>query len=205
MTYPALTDTFQYADTTNITGLTSPSGHRWVGSGANTPDIVSNELVTAATGSGGNYAFIDLHADPEFMWCDFSLPSGGTGVTLHSSNDAGNSLTNMVHIRFTTTQCVFQVRMWANEDYHGGNTLRPEDVTAADSVMAYGFTLSEGVTYRAGIKFNGSEFTFLLPRGNEVVRYSDMAASLVGRYLNYQTNDSKISEVYCSVKKRGKV
>jgi hypothetical protein len=202
MEYKALTDSFNYADTTNITGLISPSGHRWLGSGANTPDIVSNKLQTAATGSNGNYAFIDLLTMPNEMWCDFELNTGGTGVTLHASTDASNSLTNMIHIRFTTTACIFTVRMWSNEDYHSGNTLRPEDVTAADATMNYGFTLSEGVIYRAGVTINGSEFKFLLPGGSTQVRYSNQAASIVGRYLNFQCNDSKISQVYCSVKNR---
>lgn len=79
MTYPDFLDTFQYANTDNITNLVSPTGHVWSGSGVSQPCIRTNRLTSAHPA-----AWSAVHTYAQY---ENALGSDGN---VYSSKNAGN-------------------------------------------------------------------------------------------------------------------
>ena len=196
--YPDFVDEFPYADTAEIQGLISASGHTWNRSGGTLPSIIGNTLFGGTPST--SYAFMDVYAQPFYQYCDVTPEAGGNGVVLMASPDA-NSLENMTHFRFTLTTVYLEMRSFA----HGNHSVVAAIPDINKASITYSSPMVAGTKYRVGIKYYGDLIGVILPDGSEYKFGSRAATAIVNRHLVFQPSNSKLSKVGCTMKSRNLV
>lgn len=202
MRYRDFYDDFPYADTLNITGLTSETGHSWIGSGANLPQILNNALQITLVGGGGHYAFVDVLRPPDYQWADIVWDDiSQPGIVLMASR-RGNNLDYMTHFRFTNTLLSLQMRGLGDVSPVTPPDVSNSAVTMKDSTIEYTTPVVAGREYRVGVRHYGSLFILELPGGQEYQFSHEKFADVVGRYLCFQPLGARTIRAGCTLHER---
>lgn len=141
------------------------------------------------TAEGGNYAFVDVLAQPRYQYVDVTWEKSDGAIVLSSSN-LDTSLSWMTHFYFSATGINMQMRSWG------------EGSPTSYGTHNYAAAITLGVEYRIGVHFNGNRFIFDLPDGTQYKWAHRRFSEVVGRYLMFQPIHVLVSKAGCELQGR---